>query len=406
MASTQVGPAARRDRIIAIDVMRGLVMIVMLLDHVRDMVHSEAHHFSPTDLTKTTTVLFFTRWVTHFCASVFVLLAGVGTQRQLAAGMSLPVLSRFLLTRGLWLIFLELTAVRLGAFFSLDPHFIGFFQVIWVIGASMVLMAGLVRLPPTVITVFGLSMIALHNLLDGVGPAAVAPGVATPPGVVLWMLLHRFGPIFTSGGRMAFLIYPIVPWVGVMATGFGLGRVYDWDATRRRRVLTRLGLGALVAFVALRLVGIYGDPSPFVRQPTRLGSFLAFINVSKYPPSLDYLLVTLGPALFALGALEGVSRPGRLLEALATLGRVPLFYYLLQWPYANLAALVLGAATGQSLVHLFRSPPEAFELAKNFGFGLPVVYLVWLVGIPILYLPCRAYAAAKRKYRKWWMSYL
>jgi len=156
----------------------------------------------------------------------------------------------------------------------------------------------------------------------------------------------------------------------------------------------------------LRASGVYGDPSPFVRQPTALWTVMSFINVSKYPPSLDYLLITLGPALIALAWLERLARPARLLNGLATLGRVPLFYYLLQWPYAHLAALVLGAATGQSLVHLFRSPPDAFRLAHDFGFGLPVVYLVWLAGIPILYWPCRAYAAAKRHYRKWWMSYL
>lgn len=403
MASTE---KARRDRIIAIDVMRGLVMIVMLLDHVRDMVHNQAHAFSPTDLAHTRPTLFFTRFVTHFCASVFVLLAGVGAQRQLAAGMSRAALSRFLLTRGLWLIFLELTAVRLGAFFSMDPHFIGFFQVIWVIGASMALMAALIHLPPAVVTAFGVSMIAFHNLLDGVGPAPVADGVVTPLPVVLWMMLHRFGLILTSGGRVAFLIYPIIPWVGVMAAGFGLGRVYDWEPERRRRFLLRLGAGAVLTFVVLRGLGFYGDPSPFVRQPTALGNLMSFINVSKYPPSLDYLLITLGPALMALAGMERLTRPARLLNALATLGRVPLFYYLLQWPYAHLAALVLGAATGQSVVHLFRSPPDAFRLAHDFGFGLPVVYLVWLAGIPILYWPCRAYAAAKRQYRKWWMSYL
>jgi len=396
----------RRDRIIAVDVMRGLVMIVMLLDHVRDMVHIEAHRFSPTDLAHTRPSLFFTRFVTHFCAPVFVLLAGVGAQRQLAAGMARPALSRFLLTRGLWLIFLELTAVRLGAFFSLDPHFIGFFQVIWVIGASMVLLAALIHLPPTAITIFGVAMIALHNLLDSVGPAAVAPGVATPLPVVLWMFVHRFGPIFTSGGRMAYLVYPLVPWVGVTAAGFGLGRIYDWEPARRRRFLLWLGAGAVVAFVGLRVVGVYGDPSPFVRQPTLIGNVMSFINVSKYPPSLDYLLITLGPALMGLAGLERLTRPARTLNALATLGRVPLFYYLLQWPYAHLAALALGAATGQPLVHLFLSPPDAFRLAHDFGFGLPVVYLVWLVGIPILYWPCRAYAEAKRHYRKWWMSYL
>ena len=406
LAGSSRDPLASRERLASIDVLRGLVMIVMLLDHVRDMVHIDAHDLDPTDVHRTTAVLFFTRWVTHFCAPVFVLLAGVGARLQRAAGKSSAALSRFLLARGLWLILLELTAVRVGAFFSFDLHFLGFLQVIWVIGISMVLLAALVRLPSWAVTAFGLSLMALHNLLDGVGPVAPAPGTPTPLPVILWMLLHRFGPMFFGGGRMAFLFYPIVPWVGVMAAGYGLGRVYDWPAARRQRFLIAVGVVAIVGFVALRLAGIYGDPAPFVRQATPGRSLLAFLAVSKYPPSLEYLLMTLGPALLALAGLERVRRPARLLRALDTLGRVPLFYYLLQWPYAHLAALILGAATGQSLVHLFRSPPDAFRMAHGFGFRLPVVYATWLVGAFLLYWPCRAYARAKRKYRKWWMSYL
>jgi len=399
---------APRERVASIDVMRGAVMVLMLLDHVRDMVHVHAHDFSPTDPDRTSLALFFTRWVTHFCAPIFVLLAGVGIRMQAAAGMSPGALSRFLVTRGLWLVVLEFTVVRGGVFFSFDPHFIGFLQVIWVIGVSMIVMAALVRLRDPAITVIGLGICVLHNLLDQVGPAPAPPGAATPWPVVLWMIVHRFGQAFTADGRMAFIVYPIIPWVGLMAAGYGLGAVFGWEEGRRRRFLLWAGASATVAFVLLRALGrwgFYGDPSPPTAQATAARALMSFLNVSKYPPSLDYLLMTCGPALLALAVLER-ARAARWLAPLETLGRVPLFYYLLQWPYAHLAGLLLGALTGQSLAHFFRSPPDAFRLAHGFGFSLPVVYLVWLAGVLLLYVPCRAYARAKRRHRKWWMSYV
>ena len=398
----------RRERVASIDVMRGAVMVLMLLDHVRDMVHVHAHDFSPTDPGRTSLVLFFTRWVTHFCAPIFVLLAGVGIRMQAAAGMTPAALSRFLVTRGLWLVVLEFTAVRGGVFFSFDPRFLGFLQVIWAIGVSMVLLAALVRLPLPAVTVIGLAICALHNLLDQVGPAPLPAGAATPWPVVLWMIVHRFGQAYTHDGRMAFIVYPIVPWVGLMAAGYGLGQVYAWEAARRRRFLLRAGMAAIAAFLILRTLGkagFYGDPSPATAQPTAARALMSFLNVTKYPPSLDYLLMTCGPALVGLALLER-ARGVAWLGPLETLGRVPLFYYLLQWPYAHLAGLLLGALAGQSLTHFFRSPPDAFRLAHGFGFGLPVVYLTWAAGVVLLYFPCRAYAQAKRRHRKWWMSYV
>lgn len=405
MTAPAAVPTPRRERVASIDVMRGLVMVLMLLDHVRDMVHVHAHDFSPTDPQKTTLVLFFTRWITHYCAPTFVLLAGVGARMQAAAGMPPAALSRFLATRGLWLVVLELTVVRAGAFFSFDPRFLGLLQVIWAIGVSMVLLAALVRLPVAAVTTIGLAMCALHNLLDHVGPAPVPEGAPTPWPVLLWMLLHRFGPAFTSDGRMLFVIYPIVPWVGLMAAGYGMGGIYAWEAERRRRFLIRAGGAAIALFVLLRATGWYGDPRPVTHQPTAARAVMAFLDVTKYPPSLDYLLMTCGPALLALAALER-ARGARWAAPLETLGRVPLFYYLLQWPYAHLAGLLLGALAGQSVAHLFRSPPDAFRFAHGFGFGLPVVYLAWAAGVALLYFPCRAYGRAKRRYRKWWMSYL
>src|SRR3569623_3792337 len=230
MSTPAPGPVAgpvvapRRERVASIDVMRGAVMVLMLLAHVRDMVHVQAHDFSPTDPDRTTLVLVFTRWITHFCAPSFVLLAGVGIRMQAAAGMPPATLSRFLVTRGLWLVFLEFTAVRAGVFFSFDPHFLGFMQVIWGIGVSMVLLAALGGLPVPVVAAIGLAICGLHNLLAHVGPPPAPAGAATPWPVVLWMIVHRFGQAFTSDGRMAFIVYPIVPWVGLMAATSGTGR--------------------------------------------------------------------------------------------------------------------------------------------------------------------------------------
>src|SRR3569623_551126 len=262
--------APRRERVASIDVMRGAVMVLMLLDHVRDMVHVQAHDFSPTDPVRTTLVLFFTRWITLFCAPIFVLLAGVGIRMQAAAGMPRAALSRFLISRGLWRVALEFTLVRGGVFFSFDLRFLGFLQVIWAFGVSMVLLAALVHLPARAVTIIGLAICCLHNLLDHVGPAPVPAGMATPWPVVLWMIVHRFGQAFTGDGRMAFIVYPIVPWVGLMAAGYGLGEVFGWEAERRRRFLRRAGWAAIEAIENLRAHGrrgFCGHPGPVTPRP-------------------------------------------------------------------------------------------------------------------------------------------
>ena len=334
--STAVLPASRApavpmpaaaQRIDSVDLLRGIVMVIMVLDHTRDFFHRGVWLFDPTDPARTDPLLFFTRWVTHFCAPTFVLLAGLGVALQRRRGATRGELSRFLWTRGLWLVLLEVTVVRFGFAFNLDYPDLGVLQVIWVLGVSMIAMAALIHLPTAALAVFGVSMVVLHNTLDGI-TVPLAPGAAPTSLQELWMVLHQPGPI-TIFDAPVFVLYPLIPWVGLMAAGYALGGVYGWEGERRRRFLVRLGVAMIVAFVALRALNVYGDPVPWsVQGRGAVYTALSFLNVTKYPPSLAFLLVTLGPALVALAWLEHVGR-GRVVEALRVFGRVPLFFYLL-----------------------------------------------------------------------------
>src|SRR5215211_4645944 len=396
-------------RIDSIDLLRGIVMIVMMLDHTRDFVHNAAREFDPTDLSRTNIALFFTRWITHFCAPTFVFLAGTGAYLQFARGKSKTELSRFLVTRGLWLIVLELTLVRLGISFSFDYRFLAFLQVIWVIGVSMVVLAALIHLPLKVIAGFGLLMIALHNLLDGLrvtswrGPGTPVPGF----GAKLWILLHQAFegfPVPGSSGPVAFVIYPLVPWIGVMAAGYAFGALYKWDAQRRRRWLLIIGGSATAVFVILRAINIYGDPFKWSQQKSALFTALSFVNTSKYPPSLLFLLMTLGPAILALAWFEAEPSGGGLRKFFVTFGRVPLFFYLLQWFTAHIISILLHLAFGKPVGWLFQSPVELFTgPPRGTGFNLGVVYLAWIIGVLLLYPLCKWFAGVKQRRKDWWL---
>lgn len=403
-----------RARIDSIDLLRGIVMVIMMLDHTRDFVHSGGLVFDPTDLTRTTLALFFTRWITHFCAPVFVFLAGTGAYLQLARGKSTRDLSKFLLTRGLWLIVLELTVVRFGVFFSLDYRFLGFLQVIWVIGASMIVLAALIHLPLRVITGFGIAMIALHNLLDRfqvtgwLGPGSPVPGL----GAKLWIVLHQpfqAFPILGFPSPVVIIIYPLIPWVGVMALGYAFGSLYQKDSVQRRRWLLIIGGVATALFIVLRAVNVYGDPSRWSLQKNALFTLLSFLNTTKYPPSLLFLLMTLGPAILALRWFESNKTfASGLRNALVTFGRVPLFFYLLQWYTAHLMAVVLGLIAGQSVAWQFESPIDKFSHPppSGVGFRLWVVYACWIIGVLLLYSLCKWFAGVKARRKEWWLSYL
>jgi len=404
-----------RRRIDSIDLLRGIVMVVMMLDHTRDFMHVDfLQGLQPEDLRTTTPAIFFTRWITHYCAPIFVFLAGTGAYLQFARGKSKSSLSKFLLSRGLWLIVLELTLVRFGVFFSLDYRFFGFLQVIWVIGISMIILAGLIHLPLKVIGAFGVAMIFLHNLLDGIkvngwnGPGTPIPGVWAK----LWILLHQpFSafPVLPIMSPVVAVIYNIIPWVGVMAAGYAFGSVYQMDAARRKRWLLTMGGIATALFIVVRAINIYGDPARWSGQKNAIFTVLSFINTTKYPPSLLFLLMTLGPAMIALALFEsGVNVLGPLRKPLVTFGRVPLFFYLLQWYTAHLLAIAVGWLAGQPVAFQWESPVNKFTQPPpaGVGFRLWVVYLCWLGGVLLIYPLCKWFAAVKARRRDWWLSYL
>lgn len=392
-AAARPSAPVRGARLDAVDVLRGLVMVIMLLDHTRDYVHRDALLFSPTDLARTTVLLFLTRWVTHFCAPVFVLLAGTGAALRLARGRSRAELARYLATRGLWLVVLEFTVIRFGLAFDLDYRaFPGMLEVIWAIGVSMVVLAALVRLPTAAVAALGLGIVALHNLTDGWR----VPGVA-------WTVLHQPGMIRLLGAPLL-VAYPVLPWIGVMLLGYALGGVYGWEAGRRRRFLVRAGWAAVAAFLVVRAADLYGDPAPWSAQESAALTVLSFLNTTKYPPSLLYLLMTLGPALLALAWLERAPR-GPLARALTTYGRVPLFYFVVQWFVAHALAIALSLAAGKPVTHLFGMPGATPPL-PGAGFGLGVTYLVWLAGLAVTFPLCRWFAGVKRRRTDWWLSYL
>lgn len=409
----------RRARVDSVDLLRGIVMVIMMLDHTRDFVHNAALQFDPLDLTQTNPAIFFTRWITHYCAPVFVFLAGTGAYLQFARGKSKRELSRFLFTRGLWLIVLEFTVVRLGVSFNLDFRLLGMMQVIWVIGASMVLLAGLIHLPLRVIGAFGVLMIALHNLLDKVrvvgwrGPGSPVPGF----GSKLWIILHQpfeAFPIVGFPSPVVFVLYTVIPWVGVMAAGYAFGSLYNMEPAVRRRRLLLLGGIATALFVIIRGINVYGDASKWSGQKNLLFTVLSFLNTTKYPPSLLFLLMTLGPAILFLTWFEQskndpIGAPGTSVwrNVFVTFGRVPLFFYILQWFTAHIISVLLHLAFGKPVGWLFQTPMDWFSgPPQGVGFNLAVVYVSWIAGVLLLYPLCRWFAGVKARRRDWWLSYL
>jgi uncharacterized membrane protein len=386
-------------RLESVDLLRGLVMVLMALDHTRDFFHiGNLHGVNPLDLQSTTVPLFLTRWITHFCAPVFVFLAGTGAFLSIGRGKSKGELSWFLFSRGLWLIVLELTWVQwLGWKFGINLHE-HWFLVIWAIGWSMVVLAVLVQLPMPAILAFGLVMILGHNALDRVQPESWGKADW------LWQVLHAGGGFrFSSLPEFRFGAgYPLIPWMGVMAAGFAFGQLYRFEPVRRRRWLWCLGVGLTVGFVLLRLSNWYGNPKPWTTQETFVKTIGSFLDCHKYPPSLCYLLMTLGPALLLLAWLDG--RTPRVLKPILVFGRVPLFYYLLHLPLIHGLAILTwlvryGRADWAYGISPAQTPPDV-------GFGLAFTYLAWVIVILLLYPACRWFADLKRRRRDAWLSYL
>lgn len=375
----------KRVRIESVDVVRGVIMILMALDHTRDFFGNAS--LDPTDLTQTTIPLFFTRWITHFCAPVFFLLTGTGAYLSLRK-KSKSDLSRFLFTRGLWLIFLEVTLTRcLGWFFNFDYHVIVLI-VLWALGWAMIVLSVLVYLPVSIVLTFGVVMIASHNLLDSVQ--------SSNP---VWLILHSPGVILQH--PRVFEGYPLIPWVGVTAAGYGLGQIYSWPSERRRALLLRLGLSMTSAFFVLRGINVYGDPRRWSTQESPAFTALSFLNTTKYPPSLLFLLMTLGPAMVFLWAVDG-GTPQWLRPALVV-GKVPMFYYLLHIPLIHLLAVVVCYARYGQVHWMFENP--LFVQPPGWGYSLPIVYLVWAVVVLTLYSLCRWFAGLKQRRSEAWLSY-
>jgi uncharacterized membrane protein len=386
-----VAPHPRLD---SVDLLRGAVMVVMALDHVRAFFSHDALSFDPTDLTKTNAPLFLTRWVTHFCAPVFFFLAGTGAFLWAARGKTKNELARYLLTRGLWLVFLQLTVVR---YFNLDYH-IWFGVVIWALGWSMVALAALIYLPTYIIAAIGVIMIAGHNLLDQIRPESF--------GVFrwLWVILHHPDRLEPLPNVFLFIGYPLVPWIGVTAAGYAFGALLRCEHSERRKRLLELGIGLTVAFIVIRALNVYGDPKPWSVQQSSLYTILSFINCEKYPPSLLFLLMTLGPAMIALALFDRA--PGKFARPFVIFGRVPLFYYLVHLPLIHLLAVVFSYARYVPAYWLFTDPKSGPELSSpHHGYSLPVVYLVWLGVLLMLFPVCAWFARLKQRRRYAWLTY-
>jgi uncharacterized membrane protein len=379
-------------RLPEIDRLRGLVMALMALDHCRDFFDADALRFSPTDLARTYPLLFLTRFITHFCAPTFALLAGAGAYLYGARRNDPRGLSIFLATRGVWLILLD--AIVISPVWG-GPGRIAL-GTLWAIGCGLLALAGLSRLGASITGLIGAAIIAGHNLLDGVHAADL--GDFGP----WWRLLHERGPL--PLGLPGAVYYPALPWIGVVALGYGIGPLFLEDEADRHRTLRRCGAAALAFFLALRASNLYGDPQPWTVQADPLFTLFSFLNVTKYPPSLLYLLVTLGAAALALPALARLG--GAAGRVLTIFGRTPLLFYVLHLYLGMAGALALAMLRGFSLQDIGRfvqtgSPPA------DFGVGLAGAYAAFVVVVAALYPVCRWFAGVKRRRKDlWWLSYL
>ena len=351
-------------------------MIIMALDHVRDFTSHAAQSFAPDDLSRTTAALFFTRWITHFCAPTFMFTAGIGAFLWMQNRRTINDLSRLMLTRGIWLVFLDVTVMR----FALTFHILDgpvLLLVFWALGGAMIFVSQLIRIPVRILAILSVVVIVLHNLLDGLKVNSW-----------IWNVLHQQGA-FQVGGVLVIVAYPLVPWIFVMAAGFCFGQVFLMDADRRRRLTIRIGAGMTIGFVVLRAVNIYGDPRRWD------GSVLSFFNCTKYPPSLEFLLMTLGPALLVLAWFERFEFSNA--NPLIVFGRVPFFYFVGHFYAAHLLAVALAwfryghAGFMLNPLPTFGGSKDSFP--ADYGYGLPGVYACWIFIVVMFYPLCRWFAA-------------
>ncbi len=377
-------------------------MLVMAIDHIREMFNNGHGH--PLDLKTTTPIFYFTRWITHFCAPVFVLLAGISAY-IMGLKMTKPALSKFLITRGCWLIFAELCIVTLGITFN-PLYRLFILQVIWATGVSMIILGIFVRFSSSVIPALAIIILCFHNLLDY---AEDRPDAKIG---FLWDLIHvgnkfnRFPKYPIGADHSIAIVYAFLPWTGIMFLGYWLGKLYApaMDVLRRRKILVYLGSGMILLFVLLRWINGYGDPTPWSGQSSSLYSFLSFINVNKYPPSLMYTCIMLGPALIFLGLAEGISN--RLTAFISVYGRVPFFYYLVHFYFIHCLVAIAFFASGYGLKDIMPHKSSFLFQPPGFGFDLWVTYAVWLLVVLIMYPLCKNYDRYKNSHSQWWLKYL
>jgi len=395
-----------RNRIQSIDILRGIVMVIMALDHVRDFFYrtnvtgGASVATSPTDLATTTPALFFTRWITHFCAPIFVFLAGTSIF-LMSQKKSTKELSGFLLKRGLWLMIVEIVLITFS--WTFNPFYNAIIlQVIWAIGASMIVMGLLIYLPPKILLIIGLIIVFGHNLLNY---SWINKDIKGGWGADL-LYFSNFSAYQLDKTHFFIIVYAFVPWTGLMLLGYYFGRLFkpDVDPAKRKRILLVLGFSLLALFLVLRSINNYGDPVPWSTQ-SRGGvfTFLSFLNINKYPPSLDFLCVTIGMCLIALSALEGIQN--KVTEFFRVYGRVPMFYYVLHLYLIHLIGVIVFFAEGFSTADIVQPNNPFFFRPSGIGFGLPGVYAIWIIVVLILYPLCKKYDRYKSSHRQWWLSY-
>ena len=386
-----------KKRIESIDIIKGLVMVIMALDHVRDYFHSSAYIFSPTDPEKTTLILFFTRFITHFCAPTFSFLAGISAY-IVGKRKTKNELSIYLIKRGIWLVFVELVVMNFGWFF--DIHFRTItFGVIWSLGISMIFLAGLINLSRNYMLIFSLIVIAGHNLLDTIQFS----------GNIVWAMVHNFYVVKINENSMLAVGYPIIPWIAVMSLGYYFGDFYKKqdDVVKRKSTFNIIGFCSIGLFLILRFTNLYGDKIPYINHGSVSKNIISFLNPSKYPPSLLYLLMTLGVAFLLLANIEG--RKYKIMSFFSTFGKVPLFYYILHAYVIHLLAIFISRLAGFNYGNILPAlgPDFVPDYLKGYGYSLLVVYVVWIFVVLLIYPICLFYNRYKEAHKeKWWLSYL
>lgn len=385
-------------RILSIDFTRGLVMIIMVLDHVRDLMHVDSITITPTDLSKTTAAVFLTRFVTHFCAPIFVFLAGTSAFLSLQNATNLRQKQGFLLKRGLWLILLEFTVVNFGVWFDLGFH-LYLFQVIAAIGFGFVVLSFLSRLSPKIVGSIGLFIILTHNLLPliPIEQASILKTILTP--------LFSTTAIPLTAKTTLIMGYPPIPWIGILLAGFGFGMLFNRPQEERKSILLKIGLISIAFFLVLRFINIHGDPATWSAQKSSLFTALSFINVTKYPPSLIFCLLTIGAMFIILALAERVEN--RFTNFVAVYGKTPLFFYLIHWYIVHPLLILILFFQGFSWSEMdFASGNFGRPKSVESGLSLGAIYLIWIGVVLLLYYPCKKYGEYKAHHKSRWIRYI